>query len=327
MRAPRRLLSLSIVAVLAFAAASVARGQETEPFRTRNLSPPIVIFGLPAWETVKSEAAFGITAEVASHYRLSQRGSDQLILDGETLRTSFYYSRPVGERWSVSAELPLYRQSGGFLDNLVDAWHSTFRLPDGGRNNRGEDELFFEMSENGQPFFVLDRPDTGLGDLQLGIARRIGAGDGFVLRATAKLPTGAERILAGSGSADWAVTVLRARAVAFRGHPAGYFWGLGYLDFGLPENVRFDPKGYSGIGLLGGSWKVWQRVGLKVQLDVFSAMYRTPLEELGQNAAQASLGGWWDVSERGVLEFAVEEDLHVSTAPDVVLHVNMSWRW
>ena len=34
-----------------------------------------------------------------------------------------------------------------------------------------------------------------------------------------------------------------------------------------------------------------------------------------------------EIGDRGVLEFAVNEDLHVSTAPDVVLHLGIRWGW
>jgi hypothetical protein len=328
MSAPRAARDVVCVfALLAAAGGATASGETVEPFRTRNLSPPIAIFGLPAWETVRRESMFGATTDVANHYRLSQRAGDRLILDGETLRTSLFYSRPLGERWSVSIEAPFYQQSGGVLDDLIDGWHTAFDLPDGGRNNRAEGEILYEMSVDGVPFFVLDDADRGIGDVQVSLARRFGNDDGFVVRSTVKLATGNESVLAGSGSTDWSLTVLRPRAVTFAQKPAGYFWGVGVLDFGEPERLLFPTKGSATIGIVGGSWKAWPRIGLKAQIDVYSALYRTSLEELGQNAAQVSFGGWWDMSEHGVLEFAVNEDLHVSTAPDVVLHMNLRWRW
>lgn len=328
MIACRRFGLLAVVAaVYAGGGAGTTACQEVEPFRTRNLSPPIAIFGLPAWETVKSLRVLGTTTEIANHYRFSSRGGDTLILDGETIRTSVFYSRPFADAWSMSVEVPFYEQSGGVLDDAVDAWHSTFGLPDGGRNSRGEDELLFEMSKNGEPFYVLSDTRLGLGDVQVSVARRIGVDEGFAVRGTLKLPTGKEGMLAGSGATDWSLTMLRPRMASFRHKPAGYFWGFGYLGFGEPKRIAFPSKRSSGLAIVGGSWKIWERVGLKAQVDVFSAMYETALVEIGEYAAQATLGGWWDVGEHGVLEFAVDEDLHVSTAPDVVVHLNIHWLW
>ncbi|HEY5566452.1 MAG TPA: DUF3187 family protein, partial [Gammaproteobacteria bacterium] len=59
----------------------------------------------------------------------------------------------------------------------------------------------------------------------------------------------------------------------------------------------------------------------------YSAMYDTPLEELGQDAVQATIGGWWEWGEQSRLDFAISEDLHVSTAPDVVVHLGLRWNW
>ena len=308
-------------------AAETAKAQEAEPFRIRNLSPPVAIFGLPSWARVPEHAVLGVVSELANHYRLSQRGSDRLILDGETFRMNFSYERPLGERWSVSAELPFYRISGGVLDNLVDGWHSTFGMPDGGRNNRGENELLFEIGDAGGDFFRLDSSGAGIGDLQLSIARRIGAGDGFVLRAGVKLPTGDEDLLAGSGATDYAVTLMRPRELMLPRRRAGYYWGAGLMKLGRPERIRFRTEDLALVGVVGAGIALKPRFGIKGQIDVSTALYDTPLKELGQAAAQATLGGWWEMRGSGMLNFGVVEDLNVSTAPDVVLHVGLSWLW
>ena len=321
----------SIIVLVAGLAALVSQhaglAQETEPFQTRNLSPPIAIFGMPAWESVTDEQVFTATVEVANHYRLSRRGPDTLIIDGETLRTTLFYSHPIGTQWSFSAELPVLQQTGGVLDDLIDGWHSAFGLPDGGRNNRPEDDLLFQLARDGRAFFTLDDDRRGIGDLQLSLARRFGRDGGFLARAAAKIPTGREGMLAGSGSGDWSITLLRPRPAMLRGRAAGYFWGVGWLDLGAPKVVAFPVEEGSLIGIVGGGLKVLPRFGIKAQIDVYSAMYDTPLEELGQNAAQITIGGWRDMGARGRIEFAISEDLHVSTAPDVVLHFAMRWTW
>jgi hypothetical protein len=301
--------------------------QEAEPFRIRNLNPLTSIFGLPTWETASPGTHFGLTTALANHYRLSQRPPDTLVLDGETLRTSLFLTHELRDRWSFGLEIPYYQQSGGMLDDLVDIWHSAFGLPDGGRNNRGEDELLFVLGDDGGPFFRLDERQRGLGDTQLSVARRIGVDGRFVLQGTVKLPTGDEGMLAGSGSTDWSLTLLRSRSLAVRNRPAGLYWGLGALRLGEPERVAFDSETLGYVAVLGASWQPWDRVGLKAQLDLHSALYNTPLEEIGEKAIQATLGGWVRVTQRAALEFAVVEDLAVSTAPDVVLHATLRWSW
>ena len=304
-----------------------ALGQAAQPFHTRNLSPPLAIFGLPTWEAVTDTSVFTMQTAVANHYRFSQSNGDTLILDGETLRIGMFYSQPLGERWSISAAVPLVQQSGGFLDDAVDAWHSAFNMPDGGRNGRPEDELRFQMATGAAPFFMLDDDERGIGDLQIGFARRFGADEKYVARTEIKIPTGDEDMLAGSGAVDWSVTILRNRDATVRGRAAGYYWGAGLLMLGEPEVVPFATNDYSVTGVLGGGIKIFPRIGIKAQLDFLTATYDTQLEELGQAAVQATIGGWWEMSPRGRLEFGVDEDLHVSTAPDVVLHATLRWSW
>jgi hypothetical protein len=322
-----RVIRIVILCSLQLGLSEIALGQAAQPFHTRNLNPPLAIFGLPTWETATDTPVFTIQSAVANHYRFSRRDNDTLLLDGETLRIGIFFSQPLGERWSLSAALPLIRQSGGFLDDAVDAWHSAFNMPDGARNQRPEDVLMFRMANAAGTFFSLDDDERGLGDLQIGFARRLGTDGRFVARTEIKIPTGDEDMLAGSGAVDWSATILSNRDGSIGKHAAGYYWGAGFVLLGQPEVVAFTANDYAVTGVLGGGIKIFPRIGIRGQLDFLSAAYDTELEELGQHAVQATIGGWWEINGRSRLEFGVDEDIHVSTAPDVVLHLTLRWSW
>jgi hypothetical protein len=307
--------------------AQSAFGQHAEPFHIRNLNPLVAIFGLPAWDTVAPGTQFGASLELANHYRLSLRGTDLLILDGETLRTNLSYSHGFANGWSLGAEAPYYRISGGVLDDLIDGWHSAFGMPDGGRNNRPEGQLLFRMADSDGPFFAMSSPQSGLGDTQLKVARTFGPDREFVVQASVKLPTGDADVLMGSGSTDWGITLLRSRPLLGRQRPAGYYWGLGVIRVGEPEQIDFDAGDWVYTAIVGGSWQPWPKFGLKAQLDLHGAFYDSPLEEIGEDAIQATFGAWRPVGPRGTIEFALVEDVEVSTAPDVVLQVAAKWQW
>jgi hypothetical protein len=283
------------------------------------------VIGLPIWAAVPDGRRFGFTTEVANDYRVSQRLSDKLLLDGETVRLRGYFETPLGRNWSVGIDVPYFNQSGGILDDTIDAWHSAFRLPDGDRNRRPEGVLDFEMANPDGTFFVLDAPDRGFGDVQISAARRFGDG-GWTLRSTVKLPTGSKRLLAGSGATDWNLALLRTVAGQVRGHAAGYYFGGAMIDVAQPELIAFpaDSRGYAAV--LGGGLALGARFGVKGQIDVDSALYDTELEEIGQTAVQATLGAWYQFPESARLELAIAEDLHVSTTPDVVVYFNMIWQ-
>jgi hypothetical protein len=320
----KALLTLALPAALATHAAGA---QLAEPLHIRNLNPLVAVFGLPAWDTVPLGTRLGVTAEVANHYRFSTRGNDVLMLDGETVRANVSLTHGFGGGWSLGVEIPYCRVGGGVLDDLIDGWHSTFRLPDGGRNARPEGEFLFRYGHLGDPLIVLTEPQSGIGDTVVKFARRIGEDQGLIVQASVKLPTGEPEMLAGSGSGDWSVTVLRSQPLVGRKRPAGYYWGAGLVRAGDPHDIPFDSKTWVPVGVLGGSWQVWPKIGLKGQLDVHGAFFDAPLEEIGKPAIQATLAGWRPVGRRGTLEFGVVEDLAVSTSPDVVLHVAAAWQW
>ncbi len=318
---------LAAGAVLLAAFAAPARAQHAEPLHIRNLNPLVAIFGLPGWDTLETGTRFGATLELANHYRLSQRGADLLVLDGETLRTTFALSHAFGSRWSAGIEWPYYHLSGGVLDDLIDGWHSAFNLPDGGRNNRPDGALLFVLGDRNAPFFRLDRPQSGPGDTQLKLAHSLGSGDRFIVEATLKLPTGDADMLTGSGSTDVGLTLLRSQPLPARARPAGYYWGVGLLHAGTPERIEWQANHWMYTGIVGGTWQPWRRFGLQAQLDFHSPFYDSPFEEIGATAIEATFGAWWRTNERRLLHFAVVEDLEVSTAPDVVLQMSANWRW
>jgi hypothetical protein len=313
------------VATGAFAAPLAA--QHAEPLHIRNLNPVVAIFGLPAWDVPAPGTAVGASIEVANHFRFSLRGGDLLILDGETVRTNLAVAHGFANGWSIGAEIPYYRIGGGVLDDLIDGWHSAFGLPDGGRNNRPEGELLFELANPNGPFLGFTAPRSGVGDVQLKAARALGPDGRFVVQGTVKLATGDADALTGSGSVDVGLTLLRTQALLGRPRPAGYYWGLGVLRVGEPERIAFAAESLVYTAVVGGSWQPWPKFGLKAQLDFHSAFFNTQLEELGEDAIQATFGAWRQAGRRGTLEFALVEDLEVSTAPDVVLQVAAKWHW
>ena len=317
----------TIVGAAAVVGSAQAAAQLAEPVHVRNLNPLVAVFGLPAWDTVPIGTRLGVTAEVANHYRFSLEGNERLQLDGETVRTTLSFTHGFATGWSLGFDVPYYRVSGGVLDDLIDGWHSAFGLPDGGRNGRPEGQLLFAFGEPAMPSFALTEPQSGIGDTQVKFARLIGRDQGFVVQASVKLPSGDEDMLAGSGSGDWSLTLLRTRPLLARRRAAGYFWGLGLVRAGDPHRIDFESNTWVPTGVVGGSWQVLPKFGLKGQLDVHGAFYDSPLEELGDAGVQATLSAWRRMGRRGQIEFAVVEDVNVSTAPDIVLQAAVAWQW
>ena len=317
--------------LLAFTAGSLCLGgvsaQENEPLRTRNLAPLVAVFGLPTWETAsaRGESQFAVVQEMASHFRLAGRGDEQLVTDGETWRTSFFYKRGIGDDWTVGFELPVIKQWGGILDDVIDGWHSAFNLPEGNRNRAEDDQLRYVYLDDNIPQFSFSESSTGLGDAQLSIAKRLGGDSGLLLRAIVKLPTGDEDVFAGSGSTDLTVTLLKQSSTTWRDQEVGYYWGAGLMFLGEPRFLPERSEEWAAVGVFGLGWRPTARLGLKAQLDFHSRFYDSALDELGKDSIQASIGAWWAFDDRRRLNFAINEDLIVRTAPDVLFHFDFTW--
>ena len=326
-------IGITVVAVVAtgavgwMARGAVARSQEVSPFDMPNLSPPVAVFGLPAWDGRISgdRSELGIATAVANHYILSGNGHEELLLDGETWRLNLLYRRRFGEAWTMSVDVPWYRHSGGFLDDAVDAWHGFTNLPDGSRNLRGEDELKYLYKVGGQHPYLFEQARQGIGDVRVGLSRTLGVEGRFTLKAAAKFPTGDRGALTGSGAADVSLSLLRRHPRTVGGAPAGIYWGAGAVRVGTSEVFSLHSEDWVAFGVLGAGWQPLQRVGFKLQLDAHSNYFSSALNELGASAVQASLGGWWEADSGRIVTFAFSEDLVVKSAPDFGVHIGLGW--
>ena len=305
----------------------VAGAEEASPLDIPNLSPPVAVFGLPAWDGRISggRRQFGIATAVGNHYILAGNGHEELLIDGESWRLNLFYRHRFGEAWAVSVGVPWYRHSGGFLDDAVDAWHGLTNLPDGNRNLRGEDELQYLYKVGGQHRFVFEEAGHGMGDLRVGLSRTFGTEGGFTLKAALKLPTGDRNLLTGSGATDLAISLLRRHPRTIGGAPAGIYWGAGAVRVGEAEVFSLHSEDWVVFGVLGLGWQPLQRLGFKFQLDAHSNYFSSALDELGARAMQASVGGWWESESGRTLTFAFSEDLIVKSAPDIGVHIGLGW--
>ena len=302
--------------------------QVATPFRTRDFNPLLTAFALPSWPVLGASAgrSVGVISDLANYYRFSRDGGETITLDGEIWRTALELRWQLAGDGVLAVELPYYRQFGGVLDDVIDGWHSAFHLPDEGRNARPQDQLQYRL-EGGQGVAVnLDRLGSGWGDLQLSFARPL-AGGALTWQVMLQLPTGDPDLLAGGVGPGAALTLSGGQSGRWRARESGLYWGGGVVLPSDPELVGFATRSVAAVGVVGGGWQAWPRLGLKAQLDLHGPFYDSALKEIGATSVQASLGGWWNGRESRAIEFAVTEDLGVGTAADVALHVDLRWGW
>lgn len=243
-----------------------------------------------------------------------------ITLDGETSRLRLSHRRGFGKGWDVRLDVPLLHTGGGYLDGWIQDWHRWFGLPTGGREAAVNGQYRFRYARGGVALLDVTETDSGLGDVTVGLGRRLGPR--LALRMQAKLPTGDAATLLGgnAGGAIWLDGSLPL--------PPG--WD-GYLAFGLStneqgevlESMQNTDVAFGGIGLLA---PLTESVRLLMQLNAHTRLYEdsalTPLERPG---VPLTLGLQIRTGPRGRLDLGFQEDPSVNGSPDFTAYVALSY--
>jgi hypothetical protein len=311
----------------AFFTPSGAAAELLSPFLTRNQNPFVQIFGLPVAETARLLPEGGLSValvtDAANSFSYRNNGSQGIILDGETYRTTLFLRYAVSDRLEIGADLPYLYHSGGIFDGFIDGWHSFTGLPGGDREQVPRNRLRYLYREDGRERVTIFESTSGLGDLLFSAAVPVygqhRGGRLLGVRTALKLPTGSASGLRGSGSTDFSVRLVGEDRQTFSA--VNLFGSAGALLMTRGKIIAERQRQLVGFGTLGLGWQPYSRLALKMQLDGHSAFYDSPLKELGDVSAQLVLGGTLRLPGELLLDIAVSEDIIVYTAPDVVFHL------
>jgi hypothetical protein len=300
------------------------------PFDTRNQSPVVQIFGLPAISDSRVLPAGGkeltLVLDIANNYVDDSARNEHITLDGETYRLDLAGRFGIGNRLELGFEIPYIFQSGGVLDSFIENYHSTLGLPQGGRDQAPNGRLLFNYQRNGANAFRIDQCNSGLGDLRLTAGFQLYKDDtesprALALRASLKVPTGDSNVLHGSGSTDLALWLTGSQGWKTAGGLWAIYGGGGILGMTRGNVLPDQQQNAVAFGSLGAGWHPLAWLTLKVQFDGNTAFYKdSDLVELISGSVQVVMGGTLHFSDRTALDIGISEDLVVNTAPDVVFH-------
>jgi Protein of unknown function (DUF3187) len=310
-----RLAILITSAVLA-AAPALAQTERRGPFPSRDewmLAQPLLTLPAtspdplaPGRYEVRVDGDWGSDFAIvgASGIALS---NPSYFVDGEhrsgalTLRRGFGGGLTLGLRASI-----LWRGSGT-LDGIIDFWHRTFDLPDGGRSLFPDDRFRVDARDRrGRALSWQGRAGTGLGNLELEANEvLLGRNDasGWRAAAVARLSTPtATGPFADAGSAA-GLQLVAARPLGGR---TNVYLGVGATVFsrsdvlGL-EYERFRPQGF--LSLEGRLTRGWSAI---VQLDVASRLV-TNVEDYPGGSAYLRVGSKFGLRGGWMLEGGITE--------------------
>ena len=305
--------------------------QPIAPFFSTNQSPIIQIHGLPAINSAAvlpdQRARYRLTHDLASNYTLKDKVNENLLFDGEINRSTFAYSRGIGNGWEWGAQIPFVSHGGGSLDGFIEDWHDTFRLPQGGRDVAAHNQFTYRYQRNGVTELLLTESASGMGDLRLTTGKQWSSArqhTRLALRGALSLPTGDSDELLGSGSMDLAVWATVDRRQQWLSYPGSLFGGGGVLLMGEGDVLANQQRRIVAFGSFGGGLRVQPWMSLKLQADIHSPFYDdSALEQINATAVQLLMGGDLQLAKNIRLDVMVGEDLTVHASPDVVFHLSL----
>lgn len=307
------------------------------PFHTRNQSPVVQIFGLPAISDSRTLPAGGtaltLVLDIANHYVDDSARNERITLDGETYRLALAGRYGIRNGLELGFEIPYVFQSGGSLDGFIENYHGTFGFPQGGRDQAPKGRFLLNYQRNGANLLQIDQSHSGIGDLLLTAGFQLYRDDtesprALALRASLKVPTGDSNELHGSGSTDLALWLTASQDWKTTIGMWEIFGGGGILGMTTGNVLPDQQQNAVAFGSLGAGWHPLAWLTLKVQFDGHTAFYKdSDLVELSSGSVQIVMGGTLHFSDRTALDIGVSEDLVVKTAPDVVFHFALSHRF
>ena len=316
---------------------SLSTHAETQsPFLIANYNPIPQIVGLPTMPDLsqfdsdnKRRLSWGVYADFTNFFAATANSREVCIIDGESYRYSAHLSLRLGEKSLLQFKFPYNIYFGGGMDAGIESWHTTFSLPEGGRQEYPRDLLRFYYKRDNRVLFDYQKSSKGALDSSLRYVYRLSSRNKSLINSFflhVEFPNGDKSEWRGNGHSDIAMGWATAQRLNFFTHASTYYYDYGLLFPGKLEMLETQQNPVVGFGALGLALNARQWLQLKAQLDVNTKIIRdSRAQELGGEAAQLTLGG--DILfPAWRLEIGVSEDLIIDASPDVTFHLGIANR-
>ncbi len=324
-----------IVFIMLHATACLSADMEITPFRSVNQRPLSQIFGLPAdfsaAVTPAGHTVFSLTQDIASEYSTSQTRNEKITLDGESYRWTMSARYGISDRFEAGIDIPYLLYGGGVLDGFIDGWHTSFNMPQGGRDFAPRNRLNYSYIKDGVRKLDMNRAGSGIGDITLNGGMKLydaadsGFHDNLALRAAIKMPSGESSSLRGSGSTDFALSLCGGMNNFTEWGSLAVFGSAGGMVMTRGDVLPDQQNNLVGFATLGFGWGPAEWFSLKFQLNGHTALYHgSGLIELSQPSLMLVGGGALKLPGDYLLDIGISEDVAVATAPDVAFHLGLS---
>lgn len=252
----------------------------------------------------------------------------RFLVDSEHMTVEGEMRKALSRRLSVGARLPVQYRGAGFMDGLIDAWHTATGTASNIREAFYNDRYRIEgFLDNGERFSWNDSRGWGLGNVELDAhyafavpSSRKGLRAAVIGRA--RLPTGTGPFRA--DGVDLGLQVVAAKKVANR---LDLYGGVGATWFSDPTLRGITYRTFRGNVFLALEWQVnscWSFI-----IDTWYTS-RLVKDILRYQEAQWYLdfGAKIDLSRNCMLEVGIIENFeNQQTTVDFGIFVGLTWRW
>jgi hypothetical protein len=229
------------------------------------------------------------------------------FVDGEHRSGALTLRRGFGGGFTLGVRASVLWRGSGWLDSVIDFWHRTFNLPDGGRSLVADDRFRVEVRDlRGRPLAWQGYAGTGLGNVELEANEvLLGRNDtrGWRAAAVARLsaPT-ATGPFADAGSAA-GLQLVAARPLGGR---TNVYLGVGATVFSRTEVLGLEYERVRPQGFLCFEGRLTRGWSALVQLDVASRLV-TNVEDYPGKTAYLRVGSKFGLRGKWTLELGITE--------------------
>lgn len=257
-----------------------------------------------------------------NEYTARSNADESILIDGEVTQLSYDLRYGFAPRWEADAFVPVLAQGGGILDGLIQGWHKTWGLPNGGRGQAPSNHYHYRYTRDGQPVLDVSQGSINLGDLRVGAGYRLA--DNLSARVMVQLPTGDASHLAGSGEFGGA-------AWLDGGLPLGGFFNwltlygsAGYSYTATGETLHDQQKNGLAFGAAGLGIRLTQNWDAKLQIYVHEAPYKnSALAALDHVAAPLTVSTSYRFTPHTAATLGFQEKANIFASPDFGLFVGL----
>jgi hypothetical protein len=288
---------------------------------TRDQNPLLQGYFIPAMPVASSDGwAVAQSLYFTNTYQLERSADEDLIIDVENTRYDFQATW-AHRQWRFNLNIPLIRNSPGFLDQTIVGWHDFFGLPQGGRDQAQNDQIKLLYQNTGGSVIDSTQSETANGDIQLAAGYQLSGSNQLWLGI--ELPTGSASLMS-NGAIDFALWISHVAPARENLQPFGLLGVSFPADDGLFENQLRRQFVFGQLGLLY-AWRpnyLWF-----VQADFHSSMVKhSTLDALG-HSLQAQFGlRLPQASNSFQLDLFFSEDIYPGHAPDITFGLRLSPR-